>query len=72
MGKKRFFGFVVGTAAAAAGVCLIKKKGGLHVSFDVDSPRLGESVAEWKAKHAAEPGASGVDGGESGHEEAGS
>ena len=35
MGKRGFFTFVLGTAAVAAGVGLVKKKGGLHVSFDI-------------------------------------
>ena len=53
MARKRFFAFAVGTAAVAAGVCLLQKKGGVHVTVDVDRPRLGENVSEWKARHAA-------------------
>ena len=52
MSRRGFFGFAVGTAAAAAGVWLVKKNGGVHITVDVDDPKLGESAAEWKAKHA--------------------
>ena len=60
MSKRGFFTFVLGTAAVAAGVGLVKKKGGLHLSFDVEPSKLGDSAAEWRAKHdaaeaAAEP-----------------
>ena len=60
MSKRGFFTFVLGTAAVAAGVGLVKKKGGLHVSFDIAPSKLGESVTEWKARQdgletAAEP-----------------
>ena len=51
MSKRSFFTFVLGTAAVAAGVSLVKKKGGLHLSFDVEPSKLGESAAEWKAGH---------------------
>ena len=57
MAKKRFFSFVLGTAAVAAGVYLVQKKGGIHVSFDIDAPELGESAAEWKKKHDGEEAA---------------
>ena len=52
MGKRSFFTFALGTAAVAAGIGLVKKKGGLHLTFDVEPARLGESAAEWKSKHA--------------------
>jgi hypothetical protein len=60
MGKRSFFTFALGTAAAVAAVSLIKKKGGLHLSFDVGPSELGRSAAEWKAEQdgpaaAAEP-----------------
>lgn len=60
MSKRSFFTFALGTAAVAAGVSLVKNKGGLHLSFDVEPSKLGESAAEWKAGHpsgeaAAEP-----------------
>ena len=60
MGKRGFLTFALGTAALAAGVSLVKKKGGLHVSFDIAPSKLGESVTEWKAGNdravtAAEP-----------------
>ena len=45
MSKRSFFTFVLGTAAVAAGVSLVKKKGGLHLSFDVEPSKLGESAA---------------------------
>ena len=48
MAKKGFFSFVVGTAAVAAGVHLVQKKGGVHVSFDIDAPKLGENANQWK------------------------
>ncbi len=51
MGKRSFFTFALGTAAAAAAVSLIKKKGGLHLTFDVGPSELGRSAAEWKAEH---------------------
>jgi hypothetical protein len=50
--KRSFFTFALGTAAVAAGISLVKKKGGLHLSFDVEPSKLGESVAEWKAKQS--------------------
>ena len=53
MSKRGFFTFALGTAAAAAGIGLVKKKGGLHVSFDVVPSGLGESAAEWKTKREA-------------------
>ena len=53
MSKRGFFTFVLGTAAVAAGVGLVKKKGGLHVTFDVAPSGLGESAAEWQAKREA-------------------
>lgn len=60
MSKRSFFTFALGTAAVAAGVGLVKKKGGLHVSFDIAPSKLGETAAEWKARRdggeaAAEP-----------------
>ncbi len=60
MGKRSFFTFALGTAAAAAGIGLVKNKGGLHLTFDIGPSELGESAAEWKAKResaesAAEP-----------------
>ncbi len=60
MGKRGFFTFVLGTAAAAAGVSLVKNNGGLHVTFDITPPKLGETPEEWKARQrgaeaAAEP-----------------
>ena len=51
MGKRSFFTFALGTAAAVAAVSLIKKKGGLHLTFDVGPSELGRSAAEWKAEH---------------------
>jgi hypothetical protein len=54
MGKRSFFTFALGTAAVAAGVSLIKKKGGLHLSFDVAPSELGQTAAEWKARHEGE------------------
>ena len=51
MGKRSFFTFALGTAAAAAAVSLMKKKGGLHLTFDVAPSELGQSAAEWKAEH---------------------
>ena len=54
MARKSFFTFALGTAAVAAGVVLVRKKGGLHVSFDVEPSGLGESAAEWKAHHGAD------------------
>ena len=59
MGKRSFFTFALGTAAVAAGVSLIKKKGGLHLTFDVEPSKLGESAAEWKAGHPTEEAAAG-------------
>ena len=60
MKKRSFFTFALGTAAVAAGIGLVKKKGGLHVSFDVLPSKLGDTVREWKEKQegagaAAEP-----------------
>ncbi len=60
MSKRGFFTFALGTAALAAGVGLVKKNGGLHLSFDIAPAKLGETAAEWKAKRdgggeAAEP-----------------
>ena len=50
MSKRSFFTFALGTAAVAAGIGLVKKKGGLHVSFDVQPSELGDTPEEWKAK----------------------
>ena len=60
MGKRGFLTFALGTAALAAGVSLVKEKGGLHVSFDITPSKLGETSAEWRARQygaetAAEP-----------------
>ena len=52
MGKRSFFTFALGTAAAVAAVSLIKKKGGLHLTFDVEPSELGRSAAEWKAERS--------------------
>ena len=51
MSKRGFFSFALGTAAVAAGISLVKKKGGLHVSFDVKPSGLGDTPSEWRAKH---------------------
>ena len=53
MSKRGFFTFALGTAAVAAGIGLIRKKGGYHLSFDVVPSGLGESAAEWRAKREA-------------------
>ena len=53
MSKRGFFTFALGTAAVAAGIGLVKKKGGLHVTFDVAPSGLGESAAEWLSKREA-------------------
>ena len=67
MSKRGFFTFVLGTAAVAAGVGLVKKKGGLHLSFDVSPSGLGDSPAEWRAKRdAAAPAAEPEEHGEAG------
>ena len=60
MSKRGFFTFALGTAAVAAGVSMVKKTGGLHLSFDIVPAKLGETAADWKAKqdggeHASEP-----------------
>ena len=60
MSKRGFFTFALGTAAVAAGISLVKNKGGLHLSFDVEPAKLGDTPTEWRAKHesaqaAAEP-----------------
>jgi len=55
MAKRRFFTFVLGSAAVAAGVGIVKRKGGVHVSFDIEPTGLGPSPAEWKTAHG-EPG----------------
>ena len=62
MGKRSFFTFALGTAAAVAGVSLIKKKGGLHLTFDVGPSALGRSAAEWKAEHESEKAAAEAEG----------
>ena len=66
MGKRSFFTFALGTAAAVAGISLVKKKGGLHLTFDVGPSELGRSAAEWKAEHDGEIAAAEAEG----HEEA--
>jgi len=55
MAGRRFFTFVLGSAAVAAGVSILKKNGGVHVSFDIEPTKLGPSLAEWKTEHG-EPG----------------
>ena len=60
MSKRGFFTFALGAAAIAAGVSMVKKSGGIHLSFDIEPAKLGETAAEWKAKQdgvesAAEP-----------------
>ena len=62
MSKRSFFTFALGTAAAAAAVNLIKKKGGLHLTFDVGPSELGRSAAEWKAENENEKAAAEAEG----------
>lgn len=42
MSKKGFLFFALGAAAAAAGVYLLKKNGGIHVSIDVEPSEASE------------------------------
>jgi hypothetical protein len=50
MRKRSFFTFALGTAAVAVGAGLVKKNGGLHVSFDITPSKLGESLTQWRAR----------------------
>jgi hypothetical protein len=53
MARKGFFTLTLGNAAMAACVEILRRKGGVHVSFDVEPRKMGETLSDALAKHAA-------------------
>ncbi len=65
MARRGFFTFGIGSAAAAACVGILQKKGGVHISVDVEPRRLGgETAAQALARLRADTAAENEDDGE--------
>ncbi len=65
MARRGFFTFGIGSAAVAACVGILRKKGGLHVSVDVEPRSLGgETASQALARLSAEPTAENGESGE--------